>query len=101
MDYRVGSDFYNPSEYPPTKESSSSASAQPPLIEIWVTVSPKKRVRPVMGPRPRKTSILKPQDISGLATATSNPLHVAAQTAATNLNGAAVPLDPTEITLMP
>jgi len=43
-----------------TKEPLSSTSRHPTMIDNWVTVSPKKRVRPALGPRTKKYSTLKP-----------------------------------------
>ncbi|KAJ8438729.1 hypothetical protein Cgig2_013775 [Carnegiea gigantea] len=54
--------FEEKSVCPTTNEPSSSSPIPPLFTENWVTVSPKKRVRPALGPRTTNYSGLKPQD---------------------------------------
>ncbi|KAJ8423877.1 hypothetical protein Cgig2_001543 [Carnegiea gigantea] len=84
---------------PPSKEPSSSTHEPPHLTDNWVTVSPKNRVRPLIGPRSKKTSTLKPQDTTVLTSGTSTQLVAALQLLLVPEQGVLAPLDPKGIIL--
>ncbi|KAJ8431264.1 hypothetical protein Cgig2_011117 [Carnegiea gigantea] len=91
--------FDDPSDCPPSKGPTHIGYSSHHAADSWVRVSPKKRIRPLLSPRQKKTSNLKPQDIALVPSTSSSPLLVPTQAPMEKEKGILAPIDPHGIIL--
>lgn len=91
--------FDDPSDCPPSKEPTHTSYDSHLSTDNWVTVSPKKRIRPLLGPRQKKTANLKPPDIALVPSTSFSPLLVPTQAPIEKEKGIPAPTDPHGIIL--